>query len=172
MAKLYELNSKFLELQGILDELEDSPDVDLKEMIADSLESIEATIESKIENLIKLQKQYDAEADMFKSEKDRLQIKQKSAENKAENVKRFIEDQLKLLGYDGTNKKQLQAGLWKANIQKNAPSLVVALDAVIPKEYYRQPEPVLDKRELLDAVKNGTKIKGVVMVQTETIRIR
>jgi hypothetical protein len=169
MPKLYELNEQFSELQNALESSDITTDV--QELLKDSLEAIEGEIEYKIEYLIKMQKNHEGEAEMFKAEKDRLQAKQKTAENKADNLKRFIESQLLLLGYNGENKKQLQAGLWSTCIQLNNPKLEVAEDAKIAKKYYKV-IPVLDKTALMQAVKAGSKFKGVKIVRTQSIRIR
>jgi hypothetical protein len=42
----------------------------------------------------------------------------------------------------------------------------------IPEEYYNTPEPVLDKRRILEAEKEGIEVPGVEVRQNTHLRIR
>jgi len=70
-----------------------------------------------------------------------------------------------------TDKKKFKTEYFSFNIQKNAPSLDIANEDHIPDKYYIT-ERKLQKRELLDAVKGGLEVDGVLLKQSESLRIR
>ena len=71
-----------------------------------------------------------------------------------------------------TKTKRIKSELFTFNIQNNPPSLNVEDEMNIPFEYYIPQQPKLDKKELLNAIKNGLEIEGVSIKQGESLRIR
>lgn len=178
--KLYELGPQFVELQAILEEV-DPNDVDLQVMLKDTLESIEGEIEIKFENMAKMQKQFEAEAFAIGIERKRLQERENAAKNKADNIKSFMDHWLKALGYNGENKKKLQAGVFKLGVQKNNPSLKYDYDKLwkeVPA-FFRTPLPdKVDNVAFLKYLKENEAFrkhydtKGFKIEQGESIRIK
>jgi hypothetical protein len=109
----------------------------------------------------------DGEISTIKSEMDRLSDMKKSRENKIDYLKRNLEESMIL-----ADKKKFQTDLFSFGIQKNPASLDISENAVIPNIYYIQQEPKLDRRTLLEEVKNGLEVKGVTLKQSESLRIR
>ena len=53
------------------------------------------------------------------------------------------------------------------------PSLLIVNEAEIPTEFWKQPNPVLDKNSLAEAIKSGRQIDGAMMSNgSETIQVR
>ena len=42
----------------------------------------------------------------------------------------------------------------------------------IPEEFFKQSAPILDKQALREAIKNGKKIAGAELIQTERVDIK
>jgi len=61
--------------------------------------------------------------------------------------------------------------LFTFNIQKNPPSLNVVNAELIPRVFYEEQEPKLNRRELLNFAKESD-IPGVEVMQNESLRIR
>lgn len=161
MANLYELTTDYMEVQQMIEEGNGG------EALTDTLESIDAAIEDKLENIGKVMKNINGEADAIKAEEKRLADKRKALENEHTRLKEYAEQAV-----ISTGKRKVKTPLFSFNIQKNAPSVNVVDDALIPKQYYVAVDPRLDKKGILDRLKAGENVPGVELQQTESIRIR
>ena len=84
-------------------------------------------------------------------------------------------EKLKGLMFEGmkmTDAKKIHRPEFDISIKKNPPSLQIAPDAQIPEEYYKAQAPILDKAMLKDDIKNGLKIDGISLIQTERVDIK
>jgi hypothetical protein len=163
---VYEIVEKYLQIENMLEEQEDQ---DTQEMLQDTLDSIEGDLEEKLEYLTKIQKNYEAQAEMFKAEKDRLAKKQQSTKNKAGNLKGFLEHILL-----ATGKRKLETGIFTLSIQKNPPSLIIDDESLIPDDFFETVRQ-LDKKHLKEALKHPASkglIFGARLEQGEGIRIK
>lgn len=69
--------------------------------------------------------------------------------------------------------KTLETSITTITRKKVAPKLVVTNEDEIPSNYFRQPDPSLDKRSLTTALKDGESIPGVSLSNgSETIQFR
>jgi len=160
--KLYELVENY---NNIL-ELIENPDIPA-DILEKSLSEINEGIEAKAENIAKIIKNIEAEIEGFKQEEKRLSEKRKPLENKIKSLKSYIEESMRT-----TNKLKFKSKLFSFNIQNNAPSVSILDNNIIPKEYFIEQQPVLDKRKLLTDLKEGLKIEGAEVQQTSSLRIR
>lgn len=159
--KLYDLAQSYLNLQELLE----NPEVP-KELILESLGEVDGEIEEKAENIAKLIKTVDLEIKAIKEEETRLSNNRKAMENKSKALKDYLEGAM-----ISTGKTKFKSNLFSFNIQKNAPSVDVIDENLIPKEFIEF-EPIVKKKEILAALKNGEVIGGVKLKQTESLRIR
>lgn len=157
--KLYELNESFQQIQTLIEEDQDG--------LQDTLESIELAIEEKLENIGKVIKNLEAEANAFKEEEKRLADRRRSLENNIKHLKQYAENSMVVTG-----DKKIKAGLFTFAIQKNPPSVSVFNDVIVPKKYYVPVDPKLDKTKIKEDLKNGENIPGVELKQSESLRIK
>lgn len=157
--KLYELNESFQQIQTLIEEGQDG--------LQDTLESIELAIEEKLENIGKVIKNLEAEANAFKEEEKRLADRRRPLENNIKHLKQYAENSMVVTG-----DKKIKAGLFTFAIQKNPPSVSVFNDVIVPKKYYVPVDPKLDKTKIKEDLKNGENIPGVELKQSESLRIR
>lgn len=157
--KLYELNESFQQIQTLIEEGQDG--------LQDTLESIELAIEEKLENIGKVIKNLEAEANAFKEEEKRLADRRRSLENNIKHLKQYAENSMVVTG-----DKKIKAGLFTFAIQKNPPSVSVFNDVIVPKKYYVPVDPKLDKTKIKEDLKNGENIPGVELKQSESLKIR
>ena len=68
-------------------------------------------------------------------------------------------------------RKKVKTELFSFNIQKNTPSLEIRDEKNIDDSYYVI-ERKLNKRELLNDIKEGLIVDGVELKQSESLRIR
>lgn len=164
---LFDISQDFL---NVLQMLEDADEVS-KEILASALEQVEMELGSKMENIVKLRKHFEAEAEKFKAVKDEFQAKERAMRNHANRLKEYMEDVLLSLGYNADNKKKVDAGLWTVGMEKSAPSLKVEDEALIPEEFFVT-ESRLQRRQVLDALKEGAEIEGATITQSQHVRVR
>ncbi|WP_337970306.1 siphovirus Gp157 family protein [Virgibacillus salexigens] len=161
MSSLYELTHDFIQVQSMIEEGHEG--------LKDTLESIDLAIEDKLENIGKLIRNLDGEMEMLKNEESRLANKRRSLEANKKRLKVYVEDQLTLIGKD-----KVKAGLFTFAMQNNAPSVRVLDEKLLPKRFFIEQEPKLDKKTLREELKNIGKdsMPGVELVQGRSLRIR
>tara|TARA_R110000824_G_scaffold14905_3_gene63119 strand:- start:9179 stop:9673 length:495 start_codon:yes stop_codon:yes gene_type:complete len=164
MTKLYELAEAFEDVLDKLNNLEDDEDT---QEIATHLETIQADIKVKIEGCLKIHAEYTADSRRCKEEADRLRSLAGSSKRKADWLKNYVYDTMTRLGIDHT-----MAGVFDVRVAKGPPVVEITVPKDIPEEYYNTPEPVLDKRRILEAEKEGIEVPGVEVRQNTHLRIR
>lgn len=162
MNTLYNLNSNW---EFVFNMLQDE-DAD-EQMIFDTLESIEGEIEDKADNYAKIIKSFESISNGLKLEEERLNKRRKSYENRVLQLKKNLESVML-----NTGKTKFKTNLFSFGIQNNPPSVEVENEMLIPKKYYIEQEPKLDKKAILEDLKNGIEVPGVSKKQTESLRIR
>lgn len=164
MAKLYEITGEYNDLLLMAEE-----EGLTHEQIKDTLDGIEFEFEEKADSIAKLIRTLTANADAVKEEKERLAKREKTARNSAESLKKYLEAMM-----IATDKKKFKTTLFSFGIQKNAPSLKIEVEDLVPEEYLiKQPDKV-DKKRLLNDLKEGIIVanENMRIVQTESLRIR
>lgn len=129
----------------------------------DKFEELELERDAKVENICLWIKNLKAEAEALKAEKDAFAARQKSAENKMENLKRYISGYL-----DGTPYESAKV---KVSFRKSE-SVEIEEGTIIPDEYLRFKEPEVNKTELKKAIKAGLHIEGVYISENKNIQIK
>jgi hypothetical protein len=160
--KLYEITEELLEAAN--HEGEELTEDELHQR----LNNLAMSFTSKAEGVTKLIKNIDAYASAADEEAKRLQAVRKSAQNRAQWLKRYLQENMQALGLT-----KLQAGVFRLGIQKNPPRVVVDDPGQIPMEYAEEiTELRIDKAALKSALQEGQQIPGAHIEQGESLRIR
>lgn len=161
--RLYDLASQYNDL---IEALESDPDnSDLQAM----LDGLEGKIEDKIDAVLSLRNAKRAEVKALRDEAARLTTRASQAENSANRLEELAESAMAKLGVEKI--RTLKFTAW---IQAGPPSVLVTDETLIP-EYYFIPQPAkLDRRRLLDDIKEGIydRPDAACISQTKSIRIR
>lgn len=160
MSTLYDLTNQYQQLLELESEIDE-------QTFIDTLQSIDEAIEDKAENLAKVIKEMEATITTVANEVNRLQSKKQVVANRVSNLKTYLQGEM-----EKVNKTKIKGELFTVNIQNNPPSLRVDRTDNIPKDFFIEQEPTLDKKALKEAVKNGEVIEGVELKQTRSLRIR
>lgn len=152
--KLHEIDAAILELI----------DVETGEILdCEKLDELEAARDVKIENIALYIKNLNAEAAALKAEKEAFAKRQKTAENRAESLKKYLSDCLAGEKFKTT----------KVNISfRSSESLAIEEGAEIPEEFLRFKEPEVNKTDLKKAIAEGLVINGVSIVKNQNIQIK
>lgn len=159
MTSLYALHGHYLQIQNLIENGED--------IHPDNLEAITDAIEDKLHGYGMIIKNLQSDVDGIDAEIKRLANKKKSVAN---NIKRLKDDAEQAM--TSTGQRKIKSALFSFNIQNNPPSVSVGDETLIPKGYFIEQQPTLNKKELLEDLKRGVDVPGAEMVQTESLRIR
>lgn len=158
---LFELTENYIKF---FTEFENADEV--TEEMQQMANNLNVEIEEKCDNYAKMIKNLEADVEAYKNQEKIFNEKRKIVENKVKWLKQNLQASMELQG-----RKKVKTDLFNFNIQKNAPSLEITDEKNIDDSYYRI-ERILNKRELLNDIKEGLIIDGVGIKQTESLRIR
>ncbi|HEM4672004.1 TPA: siphovirus Gp157 family protein [Streptococcus suis] len=159
MASIYELT-------GIFKQIAEMEGID-EETKLDTLESIDwmEQFEEKVENTVKVIKNKEAEKKQLKEEIDRLTARYKSIDNDITRLKTGLQGAFEITGHD-----KVKTLLFTVSLAKNQPSVVVD-EELLPKKYFvitKKP----DKNAIKELLNAGKKVKGAVLQESRSLRIR
>ena len=160
MAKLYELSTGYKNIEYLLENGEDN------EELAAVLNSLGEEIEDKAENIAKLIKNYEADIEAFKTEENRIAERRRTLENDVKRLKEYLFNNMKLTG-----KTKFKKGTFSFNIAKNPASVEIVNQDIIPMDY-RELVEVINKKDILQVLKNGKDVQGAILKQGESLRIK
>lgn len=158
MAKLYDLNNDFQQVQQMIE--------DGNEGLQDTLESIELSMEDKLENIGKVIQNLKGESEALKQETKRLSDKKKSIDNSITRLKEYAENSLTVTGKD-----KIKSGLFTFAMQNNPPQVRILDDSMIPSKYFIEQEPKLNKNSLKETLKES-ELPGAELYQGRSLRIK
>ena len=160
MASLYELVGDMAYLHQLLED----PETD-EQVIRDTMESIDYEIEDKADGYAKIIRMLNAEVEAISAEVDRLEARRKTIKNNSDRLKQALEQSMIFL-----NKRKFKTALFSFNIQKNTPS--VNITGEVPEQFLIPQEPKVDKRAIIDYVKEHGNTEYAELTQSESLRIR
>ena len=161
MSKLYEISDQYATLSGF--EINSDEDLAAFRELANGLDS---NFDDKCENICKLIRNFESEAEGFKAEKLRLEKIQKSYENKAIALRKYLEFNARQILSEGESRK---VGLFTLAIRKNQDSCNVFDETAIPDEYMVKKPNVSGIKE---ALKKGIAIDGAELVSGSSLTIK
>ncbi|MDJ0305369.1 siphovirus Gp157 family protein [Dehalobacter sp.] len=167
MPKLYELTNDFNTVFNFLEQ--ENVGTEVLETLEKYLQGIETDVETKIENITKMILTFQAQAEAYKAESDRLSNNAKSMDNKIHGLKEYVLTNMQQLGKD-----KIQTTVGSVRRQRSPLSVQILSQNSVPDKYKYTPDPVeqVDRRAILkDFTENGEVIPGVEFVQNYHMRI-
>ena len=162
--KLYDISNNLLVLHTMLDNATDELD---RQTAIDTLESVEFDFNEKVENIVKLIRNWEGEAAAIENEKKRLSNRADNINKNIVKLKEYMYGELKRLDRD-----KVQTDLFTVSVKKN-PKKVVVLDLLsVPVDYLKFQEPKVDKRKIMEDLNIGKEVAGVTIEQDESLVIK
>lgn len=158
--KLYEISQNYSQLLDLADSMDET-------VFQDTLSAIEEALEDKVENIGKMIRCLEADAEAIKSEEKRLTDKRRAIENKIANIKGYVQHEMEVAGIDKVKRPTLTVA-----IQANPPSVFVKDESLIPSHYMIPSAPKLDKKAVLTFLKEGGEVPGCEIQQLRSVRIK
>lgn len=161
MPNLFDLSTDYQQLYDLIAEQED------EQILRDTLASINDAIEDKADGYVAVIKTLEGDNKAIDEEIKRLRQRKTSNQNGVKRLKESLQEVM-----EQTGKEKFKTALNSYSIANNPPSLDITDENLIPKQYYIEQQPKLDKKELLKVVKDGLEIKGVELKQSRSLRVR
>lgn len=161
MSNLFELSTNYQQIYNLISEQENEL------ILKDTLASINDALENKADSYVAIIKSLEADNKVIDEEIKRLRQRKSTNENGIKRLKESLQQAM-----EETGKEKFKTSLNSYSIAKNPPTLYVQEENSIPKQYYVEQKPKLNKTELLKAVKDGLEIKGVELKQNRSLRVR
>lgn len=155
MASLYEINQQIL----------DCIDMETGEIIdVEAFQNLRIERDEKVENIALYYKNLLADAEAYKAEKNAFAEREKRAANKAENLKRYLENELQGKAFKTV----------KADISYRKSTSVNILDETkLPKEFIVEKITTApDKKAIAEKLKAGEEIAGAELNTNQNIQIK
>ena len=168
MASIYELSEEFLTLWTLMEDgtLDD-------EALADAFDVAVGDLSAKLEGYCKFIKNLESDIAGLKEEEKRLNTRRKTMENTIERAKAAMQNAMRIAG-----EKKMPAGTFTVSLQQNPPKVVLDEPYIenIPEKYLIPQEPAINKKLILEDLKEGfviPELEGVAHLETgESLRIR
>ncbi|MFD1205820.1 siphovirus Gp157 family protein [Sporosarcina contaminans] len=161
MATIYEIADSFKLIQSLIEEGVD------EDVFAEALAQNKMELSEKLEGYAMVMKNVESDIEGLKAEEKRLSDRRKSMESKIKRMKEAMHAAM-----SSTGEQKIQGEKFTFTIQKNPPSLKLVDDKLIPKEYFIKVDPVINRKAIMEQLKNGVEIAGVEISQGESLRIR
>lgn len=129
----------------------------------EALNQLQIDKAEKLENVLLMVKNYKAEAEAIKTEKDALAKRQAQAEKRAEWLLEYAKSSL-----NGEDFKTARVAVAYRKSEK----VEIEEWAKLPDEYLTFKDPVPKKTELKKALKSGTVIDGVKLVECRNMSVK
>lgn len=154
MATLYEIDEEIL----------NCVDMETGEIIdVERLGQLQLAREDKVEGIALWIKNLLSDADAIKSEEEKLAQRRKANENKAKNLKEYLSKFL--------NGQKFKTPKVSISYRKSESVEVTDLSK-LDDDYLKFAEPTVDKTKVKKALKAGTVLQGVSLVENQNIQIR
>lgn len=161
MSSLFNLKDNYKQVYELIAEQED------EQILKDTLDSINDALEDKADGYVAVIKSLETDNNAIDEEIKRLKQRKTSNDNGIKRLKETLQQVM-----EETGKEKFKTALNSYSIANNPPSLEVKDKNVVPKEFFTEQEPKLNKKELLKAVKEGLEIKGIELKQSRSLRVR
>lgn len=154
MATLYEIDEEIL----------NCVDMETGEIIdVEKLGQLQLARDDKVEGIALWIKNLLSDADAIKSEEEKLAQRRKANENKAKNLKEYLSKFL--------NGQKFKTPKVSISYRKSESVEVTDLSK-LDDDYLKFTEPTVDKTKVKKALKAGTVLQGVSLVENQNIQIR
>ncbi len=161
--RLYDLAEQYNDL---IDTLEGSDDC---EALQAMLEGLTDAIESKVDAFLGVRNAKRAEAKAIREEINRLTERATRVEIESNRLETLLENTMNRLGIEKL--KTIKFTTW---MQLNPPSVIVTDESKLPESYFIPQPNKLDRRKLLEDIKNGVFVRSEIasLSQIKSLRVR
>lgn len=162
---LFELAEEYKGIEAAISDM----DFD-EQTILDTLEAARYPFEQKAVNVGLMIRNLEALSEQIRSAEGDMKKRRDTADKKAEWLRGYLLASMRTAG-----RKKIDSPLIALSVAKNRASVVIDVEAAIPKQYWTQPEtpaPVVSKTLIKDAIDAGQIVPGAHIQQGERVVIK
>ena len=156
---LYEMTVATKQLYELLE----NEEID-EQTIADTLEAM--GVEEKMEGYCQVIRQYEADKDMLKAEKERIDKKIKVCENSVNRMKKAVMEFMKAQGSTKST-----AGTFTVTLSTSK-AVNILDESKVPVRFLVEQPPKIDKSAIRQELMSGAEIEGCELQINERVRIK
>lgn len=158
MASIFEISERWLGFQRFIEstDAEDLPE----QAIRDTFDGIEGEIREKIKDYAAVIKNLEAEIPAMEEAEANIKARRDALTNKVENMKSVADQVMKMAEIDKIDDPRFRIGY-----RKCPPSADIVDEDALPDYVYVPQDPKLDKRLVLQLLKDGQEVPGAVLVE-------
>ncbi|EJD5654702.1 siphovirus Gp157 family protein [Staphylococcus pseudintermedius] len=161
MSNLFEINDKYLSVLEMWNDDIDST------VIKDTLDSIEAELNEKVDNIIGLKRSVDGDIDVIDKEIKRLQTIKKQKQNLSDRLKNYLLEML-----EQRDLKKYRTSTNYIYKRRNASSVHIIDENIIDKSYFIEQAPKLNKKLIKEDIEAGADVEGAELRDSESLVIK
>lgn len=146
-------------------------DLDLDDQtIADTLEGESGALEVKATNVAAVCRNLEASAAAIKEAEQQMKARRTAIENRAARLRRYLLDGMRLAGIS-----KIESPHFAISVRKNPPAVDVFEPGLVPADYMKDPPPPppeIDRKLVMQALKEGFDVPGCRLTQGERVEIK
>jgi len=152
-------------IEAILEDAIDPETGEISEDLFEQYEKLQMDRDQKVENIVCYIKDLKAEAAAIKEEKANLDKRARSAENKADRLKQYLEFCLHGEKFSSPRGSVSYRKTTKVEVDENRLNEV-------PERFLRYKDPEVDKKAVTEALKAGEDVPGCTLVDSVSVIIK
>jgi hypothetical protein len=162
---LYELSQTYREALDVLTD----PELDLpNEVIADTLEGLQGSLEDKAVNVAKFFKNLEATADSIKQAEVRMSARRKAIENRVASLKTYLKESMEACGIT-----KIESPWFALSIAKNPAAVDITDEDSLPDDFVEiVTTRKIDKTAIKKAIESGAEVPGALLTRGTRLAIR
>ena len=167
---LYQLTSQYREALAVLNDcdLSDLTPDEQQDLLETTLEPFEFEINNKILSVGKFIANLELEAEALKTMEQRIQVRRKSNERKAEWLTNYAHVSMETMKLTEVKDNQI-----KLNIRKNPPKVVITNESLLPSEFTELQTTTLIRKNLIsESLKLGNFVPGAHLQNSTRLQIK
>lgn len=140
------------------------------QIVSDTLGGIEGDLQIKATNISMLVRNLESLAESIKNAEENMSHRRRVIENRCESIREYIKNCMETAGI-----QKIECPYFKLSVKKNPPSVEITDEASVPAIYMRvplPPPPSIDKKLILETLKEGTNIPGTRLLQRTRLEIK
>lgn len=174
MANIYDIDARLVNLIENQFDTDDGTIYESEEELARKIDEVALELDTKIENIGCYIKNLESDVEALKKEEDNLKARRKSAENKIEGLKRYLDGYLTACYPNESDKAKWKFKTPKVvlGFRKSTTVEVPNID-VLDKSFIKvKTELSPDKTAIKETIKSGKEVKGAFLKENLNLNIK
>lgn len=164
LPALYEITESYRQALEMFTDPEQDFD---PQMVADTLESLEGTLEAKAANVAAFFQNLEVTANAIREAEKRMAQRRKAIEKRVESLRQYLQNNMEACGIT-----KIESPLFSISLRKSPPSVVIDDEQSLPPDYVEQVVTTKPNKMLIkQAITDGFDVPGAHLEQGNYLKI-